>query len=228
MQRADGVADVAGGIGLGQGLMIEVMDGLHAELREDARAEKFECTIAGSFLQHAARGDETGVAVLPGCAGLEIERLGGPTVENAFGGYGLPHEGRNVVLRVVVLIAGGMREELADSDVVGARQVGQVLADAVIEGEFAVLDGEQDCGGEKLLAYRADGETHGRCCGGFGIEAGIAVGLGQGYFAVLHDGDRDGGSSGFGECLGYQFVNGGCGLRGELGLQTDEAEGKAE
>ena len=55
------------------------------------------------------------------------------------GGYGAAHGGHDVVLGPVVLIAGGVGEELADGDFVAAGESGDVFADGVVEGKFALL-----------------------------------------------------------------------------------------
>ncbi len=54
---------------------------------------------------------------------------------------------------IVVLITGRMREQLANGDVVGARQARQVFAHAVVERQLAVLGRQQDGAGHELLAH---------------------------------------------------------------------------
>ncbi len=78
MQRPDGIANVAGGIGAGERLTIQVVDGLHSELRKYPGPQELEGRNAGSLLQHAAGDDESSITVLPGGSGLKVERLDGP------------------------------------------------------------------------------------------------------------------------------------------------------
>ena len=54
---------------------------------------------------------------------------------------GVQHGGHDVVLGPVVLIAGGVGENLADGDLVAAGEAGDVFADGVVEGELALLPG---------------------------------------------------------------------------------------
>ncbi|MDD1450631.1 hypothetical protein NHF48_005990 [Sphingomonas sp. H160509] len=73
------------------------------------------------------------VGILPLCAGLEIERLLGPTVDDLLRRDGLGHRREAVVLRPVILKARGMAEQLADRDAVAAGDAGNVFRDAVVE-----------------------------------------------------------------------------------------------
>jgi hypothetical protein len=55
---------------------------------EDARVRKSMSGCAGDLLHDAAGDDVVGVGVLPLRAGLEVERLFGPGVEDLLGGLG--------------------------------------------------------------------------------------------------------------------------------------------
>ena len=116
--------------------------------------------MAGDLLDDAAGDDEVGVGVLPLGSGLEVERLFSPGIEDLLGGFGDEHGGHDVVLGPVVLIAGGVGEDLADGDFVAAGEAGDVLADRVVEGELAFCLEEQDGGGGELLGDGADGVAH--------------------------------------------------------------------
>src|SRR6185437_6460862 len=103
---------------------------------------------------------EIRVAVLPARAGVEVERLPGPVIENAFRTDGLLHAGWHVVLRPEILIAGGVRQDLAYRDLVAAREAGHVLRDGIVERELPFLLQEQDGRRRELLADRADSVAH--------------------------------------------------------------------
>ena len=199
-QRPESVAIVGGGVGRHELVRVGVPDGGHAQGAEDMLGEKLKERLAGDDLNDAAGDDVVGVRVLPLCAGIEVERLLGPGVEDLLRGGGLEHGGHDVVLGPVVLIAGGVRENLADCDFVAAGEAGDVLADRVVEGEFFLLLEHEDCGGRELLGDGADGIAHGGRGGdgGSGVrcEAREAVGVGVNELAVLDDGDGGGRDAG--------------------------------
>ena len=87
-----------------------------------------------------AEDDVVGVGVLPVGAGCEVERLGGP---GEWIGLVTPG-GDDVVLRREVFVAGGHGHEVAEGDLVGAGEVGEVFGDGVVDGELAALLQEKD------------------------------------------------------------------------------------
>ena len=101
--------------------------------------DELEVGLASDFFKDAAGDDEVGVGVLPLGAGVEVEGLFGPGVEDLLGGGGAAHGGHDVVLGPVVLVAGGVREDLADGDLVAAGEAGDVLADRVVDGDFFLV-----------------------------------------------------------------------------------------
>jgi hypothetical protein len=145
--------------------------------------------FAAGFFYDQSGNDEVGVAVLPLGSGIEIERLAGPEVENFVGVYGLQHEGRNIILGPVILIAGGVGEQLADGDLVAAGEIGDEAGDGIVERKFAVLREKKYGGGGKLFADGTDAVAH---CGRGGrgwVDASVAVGVEIGDGSVLDDGD---------------------------------------
>ena len=154
--------------------------------------------------------DEVGVRVLPLRSGLEVERLFGPGVENLLRALGVQHGGHHVVLGPVVLVAGGVGEDLADGDLVAAREAGNVFAHRVVERELALFLEEQNGGGGELLGDRPDGVAHLRRGGhgGSGAEPGArAVGVGVDQLAVLDDGHRGRRNAGLLQNLGGDAVD---------------------
>ena len=87
-QGAEGVAIVGRGVGLGELGLVGVPDGGHAEGAEDALGEEVEERLAGDDFDDAAGDDVVGVGVLPLRAGLEVEGLFGPGVEDLLRGVG--------------------------------------------------------------------------------------------------------------------------------------------
>ena len=131
-QGAEGMAVVGRGVvGTELGL-VGVPRAGHAQRAENVFGDELEVGFAGNFLNDAAGDDEVGVGVLPLGAGLKVERLFGPGVEDLLGGSGSAHGDHDVVLGPVVLIAGGVGEDLADGDFVAAGEAGDVLTDRVI------------------------------------------------------------------------------------------------
>ena len=87
-QRAERVADVGSGVGLGEFFFVGVPDALHAERVEDVFAEKIHELLAADFFNDGAGDDVVGVGVLPLRAGIEVERLFGPGVDDVLCGVG--------------------------------------------------------------------------------------------------------------------------------------------
>ena len=73
---------------------------------------------------------------------------------------GLHHRRHQVVFGPVVLVAGSVREDLADCDFVAAREIGHVFADGIVERELALLLEKEDGRGSELLGDGADGVAH--------------------------------------------------------------------
>ena len=149
---------------------------------------------------HDERGeDEVCIGVLPLGAGLEVEWLAGELMDDGERVAGELPGGNGVVLGRVVLIAGGVGEEIDDLDVVRAGELGEVFADGVLQGELALLLQDEDGRRGELLGDAADGVGH----GGFGGEgrrdAREAEGVGVDDVVVLHDADGGGGNAAVGE-----------------------------
>ena len=115
---------------------------------------------AGHALDDRCGDHVVGVAVLPLGAGLEVERLARPSLHDLARRRRPLHVHEHVVLRPVVLVARGHRQQLPDADVRGARQLREPLRDLVVERELAVLLKQQDRRGGELLADRADRVAH--------------------------------------------------------------------
>ncbi len=196
-RRAEGETKIADGVGVAEAFLVRVEDAGHGERLEDFLLEEGEERHAGNFFDDETRDDVVGVGVLPLGAGIEIERLAGPLVEDVLGGGGLEHVGHDVVLRPVVLIAGGVGEELAEGDFIGAGEMGKEFGDFVVEGELALLLKKKEGGGGELLADGADAVAHRGCGGSARIEAGVAVGVEVDDAGVLDDGERGAGDAGF-------------------------------
>ena len=93
-------------------------------------------------------------------AGIEVERLFRPHIQNVLGGGRHHHGGHHVILGPVVLVARGVREQHTEGDLIGAGQLRQVLRDRIVESELALLRQQQDSGRGELLADRPDGVLH--------------------------------------------------------------------
>ncbi len=229
-EGAEGVAIVGGGVGLGELGFVGVPDGLHAERAEDVFAEEVHELFSADFLHDCAGDDVVGVGVLPLRAGIEVERLFGPGVEDLLRAFGVQHGRHDVVFGPVVLVAGGVGENLADGDFVAAGEAGDVFADRVVEGEFALLLQEQDGRGGELLGDGADGVAHvGR--GGDGrIETRVAVGVGVNQLAAFDDGDGCGGDAGLLEDVVRDAVDAGFqgGVEGVDGLRMKLERNRGE
>ena len=87
-QRAEGMAIVGGGVGLGELGFVGVPHGLHAQRTEDVLGEKVHQRFAGNLFHDRAGDDVVGVGVLPLGAGIEVERLLGPRVHDLLRGGG--------------------------------------------------------------------------------------------------------------------------------------------
>ena len=189
-RRAERVAEVAGRIALRKLVLVGVGDALHAERREDALPEERPERHPGRLLGDEAGDDEVGVAVLPLRAWLEVERPLGPALDDPLRRNRLQHERRHVVLRPEVLVAGGVREDLADRDLVAARQPGHVLADRIVDRQFALFLQEQQGGRGELLADRSDAVSHLGRRGQRRIQPRVSVGVRVGQAAIDDDRDR--------------------------------------
>ena len=193
-QRTQGVAIVALGIGCGQLDLVRVPDRMHAQRTEDALGEQIHERMAGDVLDDLAGQNIVGVRILPLGAGLEVERLFGPGVENVLRGGGGLHRGHGVVLGVVVLIAGGVGEDLADGDLIAAGEAGKVFTHRIVELELALLLEHEQGGGGELLGDGADRVAHlgrgreGRATGGGQPRRAVGVGVNQ--LAVLDNRQR--------------------------------------
>ena len=135
------MAIVGRGVRLAELGLVGVPDGGHAEGTEDVLGEEIEVGRAGDFFHDGSGDDEVGVGVLPLGAGLEVEWLFGPGVDDLLGGFAGQHGGHDVVLGPVVLIAGGVGEDLADGDFVAAGEAGDVLADGIVEARACLAPG---------------------------------------------------------------------------------------
>ncbi len=188
MEWAQREAHVAGGVGLGEPAEVDVHGARHVERLEDVLLDELHERCAAHLLDDGAGDDEVGVAVLPLAAGREVERLLGPPIHNGLRGDRLEHERRHVVLGPVVLVAGGVRQQLADGDFVGPGEIGEVLGHLVVERELPLLLEQQHRRGGELLADRADAVAHLGGGGGLRLQLGVAVGLGVDQPAVADDG----------------------------------------
>ncbi len=150
-------------------------------------------------------------------AGIEVEGFAGEFVNDFKGIAGKLPGGDGVVLGRVVLITGGVGEEIDDANFRGASEFGEILADRVVERELALLLEEQNSGSGELLGDGADGVGHRGLGLNRWIDAREAEGLGVDDLAILNDADGGRGHSGVGEDLfgeGSDFLVR-C-LRGEL------------
>ena len=166
---------------------------------EDVVAEEFGEGLAGDLLDDERGEDEVGVGVLPLGAGVEVEGLAGELVDDGERVAGELPGGDGVVLRGVVLVAGGVGEEVDDLDVAGAGELGEEFADGVLKRELALLLEEQDGRRGELLGDGADGVGHGGFGGDGRRDAREAEGVGVDDVAVLHDADGGRGNAGVGE-----------------------------
>ncbi len=225
---AEGIAGISRGV-LRARIGETVVRGGHLERMEEMLAQERDEFLAGDFFEDRSGDDVIGVAVLPFGAGLEIEGLFGPGVEDGLGRGGLGPASDEVVLRGVVFVAGGVGEQFADGDFVRSGEAGNVFGDFIVEGEFAGFLFEEEGGGGELLTDGADGVAG---FGGGGLlfgEIAVPEGFGVGEAAVLDDSDgdaRDGESLAHGRDgaveLGVER-RGGLGKAGEGGGEEEDS-----
>ena len=106
-ERAQRITEVANGVFVREGRAIGVEDAGHSEGVKDALVEEFHKAHSAGFFDDLTRRDVVGVAVLPARAGLEIERLVRPLIENLHRFHRLEHLVEDIILRPVVPVAGG-------------------------------------------------------------------------------------------------------------------------
>ena len=215
MRGAQRIFEVSGRIGGRKFVEVGVGDAGHFQRGKDSLAEKLQERHAGNFLDDDSGDNVIGVAVLPLGSRLEVERDLGPAIHDLFGGDRLQHERRHIILRPEVLITGGVREDLANGDLIAVGQTGDVLRDRIVERELALFRQQEDCGCGELLADRADAVAHlrrGRCVR---IELSGTVGLDVGDLSILNDGDGRGGNAGGLQHLIGDVVDAGAQLRRE-------------
>ena len=128
----------------------------------------------------------------------------------------LAPRGDDVVLRGEVLVAGGHGHEVAEGDLVGACEVGEVFGDRVVDGELAALLQKKDGVRSELLGDAADGIGHVGRCGLGRSDVGEAECVCVDDAVVLDDGDGSGGDAGDFEGAGGEVGDGRFCLRGEL------------
>ena len=159
-ERPEGMTVVADRIGLTQTPHVHVRDAVHAEWREHPRLQELDQRHPRDLLDDPPRDHVVGVAVLPLGPRIEIQRLLRPRVEDLLSRRRHHHVRHYVVLRPVILVAGRMRQDLADRHLVPASQPRDVARDGITEGEFPLLRQQHDRGRRELLAHRPDGISH--------------------------------------------------------------------
>ena len=138
-QGPEGVAIVSRGVGLCQLRLVGVPHRLHPQRAKNSLSKKIHEGRAGDGLHDAACDDVVGVGVLPLRSGLEVQRLLRPGVQNLLRAFGLQRGRHHVILGPVVLVARCVRENLPYSDLVAARQAGNILADGIVQAQLAVF-----------------------------------------------------------------------------------------
>ncbi len=138
-RRSQGMALVAGGVRCRQPARIRVIDVDHAQGQEDALFQQVDQRHTADLLHDAARDHIVGVGVLPLGAGVEIERPFAPHIQDVLSGCGRQHGRHHVVLRPVVLVAGGVGKQHAERYFAGARELGQVLRHRIVQAQLALL-----------------------------------------------------------------------------------------
>ena len=173
-------------------LFIAVPRALHFQGVKDVFAEKVEELLTAHLFHNQAGDDEVGIRVLPLGAGFEVERPGRPGIENLARRDRLQLRGYRIVLRRVILVPRGVRQNLPDRYFAAARQAGNIFAHRVIQAELALFLQQQDCRRRELLRDRPDRIAHvGRGCL-VGIKLRVAVGMRVHQHSTLHDGNRRG------------------------------------
>ena len=112
-----------------------------------------------------------------------------------------------------------MREQLADGDLTGPRQVGDEFRHPVVERQLALLLQEEDGGGGELLADRADAVPHPRRRRRARVEPRVPIGFDVGDLAVLNHRQRGARHAALGERVRGQLVYPLAQLGGELRLR---------
>ena len=189
-RRADSITEIPHRIARAKRRFVGVDDRLHSQTRENALLEKLEQRHAAHLFGDDAGDDVVGVAVLPLRAGIEVERDLCPTVHDVFRGRRQHHRRHDVVLRPEVLIARRHRQQLAQRDLVGARQIGKPPRDRVVERDLPVFSEQQNRRRRELLADRADAVAHVRRGRDDRVERCAAVGIHIREFPVADDGHR--------------------------------------
>ena len=127
---------------------------------------------------------------MPLHAGIEVERLLPPRVHDLLRVGRLEHSRHHVILRPVILVTRRVREQLANRDVVRARQIRNIFADLVIQRKLPLLLQKQNRRRGKLLADRADAVTHLRCRGRLRLEPRIAIRFHVNDLSIFDNRDR--------------------------------------
>ena len=138
-QWAQRIPNVWRGIYLGEFDGVGIPNRLHAQRPENMLAQEVPVVLAGNDLHDAARDDEIRVRILPLGAGVKVERLLAPGVDDLLRGFGPFHRGHHVVFGPVVLVAGGVRENFADGHLIASREAGNVFADRIVNAQFALF-----------------------------------------------------------------------------------------
>ena len=162
---------------------------MNAERAEDVLLEEGQERLAGDALDDQPGDDIAGVRILPLRAGLEVERLACPAVDDHLRGRRVRHRLEAVILRPVILQARRVAEQLADGDPLAAGDPGNIFGDRVVEREAALIAKDEDGGGGELLGHGGDlVERVGR---GFAQGRRLrAVGAGEDDPAAANDRDR--------------------------------------
>ena len=107
-------------------ILIDVHDALHAERRKNVLLKNSSNGMPAAFSTISPAMTKFVLLYCHCVPGSKSSGLRAHRSRILSAVTGLMHERRNVVLRPVVLIARGMREQLANGDLVGAGQVGNV------------------------------------------------------------------------------------------------------
>ena len=125
-RRSQRVPRVGGGVArVRRG--VAIARAAHAQRLEKMLRQKIEQRPPRDLLQNRARQHVVRVAVLPARARIEVQWLPArPVLENRRGRGRLCLLRNHVILRRIVLVAGGVREQLANGDLAGARDSGNI------------------------------------------------------------------------------------------------------